>query len=164
MHEQNTRLAQVERRLRHVSWLALTSFGALVLFVGAAATQKAEENLSVRELTAASISTGSFTVRDEQGRPRVAIRLGKDGGPFVTLLDENRKVRLLLSLQDNEHPLVQFSNAEENPQMNLFYNTQLGAGLVMAGTKGGAVYALPTGASPVIEFTGADGQKIFAAP
>lgn len=157
------RLATLERRLRRMQFLALGSFAALVLVVGVAATRQAED-LQVANLTAETISVGSLTLRDEQGRPRIAMRIGTDGGPFISLLDEETKVRLLLTLHEKEHPLVQLSDANEAPQINLFHNQNLGAGLIQLGTAGRALYAVPTGGQPIVELYDGDGEKIFTAP
>lgn len=164
MHDFTDHLASLERRLRRTQWLAASSLIALLGFVSLAAMQKGDDNLQATSLTAGSISTNSFTLRDDQGRPRVSILNGKDGGPFVSLLDADSKVRLLLMLQEDEHPLVQFSNADESPQINLFYNKNLGSGLVMLGDAGQALYAVPNGAPPLVEFRDGDGEPTYSAP
>jgi hypothetical protein len=164
MSDTSLRLAALERRLRRLYFLSVTAIALLLLFVGAAAMQKAKQDLSATNLTADSISTGSFTLRDDQGRPRVAIRMGEDGAPFVSLLDQNTKVRLLLTLLEKEFPLVQLSNANEEPQMNLFYNPNLGSAVTMSGSGGNALYALPTGKTPMIQFSDSDGASVFQAP
>lgn len=164
MHDHYDRFTALERRLRRTHFLAATSVAALLVFFCAAAMQKADEKLQVKDLKANSISTGSFTLRDSQGRPRISINLDKDGGPFVSLLDKNSKVRLLLTLLENEHPLVQISDADETPQINLFHNKNLGSGLTMQGTAGRALYAVPTGAAARIELSDTKGAKTFSAP
>jgi len=164
MYDQSLRLATLERRLNRMYFLAIASLATLVLFVAGAAMQKGRENLTAKSLTADSISTNNFTLRDDQGRPRVAIRIGQDGAPFLSLLDENSRVRLLLTLLEKQYPLVQFSNANEEPQLNLFYNPNLGSAVTMSGTKGSALYALPTDGTPIVELRDAEGAKVFAAP
>ena len=164
MPDLHEHLDRLQRRLRHTQVLAAVSLVGLLLFVTVAARQKSDESLQVGELTADSISSGSFTLRDDEGRPRVAIRMGEDGGPFISLLDENTRSRLLVSIQEDQHPLIQMADADEAPKLNLFYNKNLGSALIMFGSAGRALYAVPTGAAPLIEFNDGDGGKTFSAP
>lgn len=164
MQHVELRLAALERQLRRTRLLSVCLLAAVLLLAGAAASQKPADQMKVKSLSAEDISTQGITVRDAQGRPRVALRVGKDGAPFVSLLDEATKVRLLLSLQENQHPLVQFSNANEEPQMNLFYNKNLGSAITMQSAAGRALYAVPTGGAPRVELGDGTGKTLFQAP
>lgn len=164
MDDRPDRLAQLERQLRHTRLLVGLTLAALLVFTGAAASQKPAENLKVKSLTAEAVSAGNITLRDNQGRPRVSILMGNDGGPKVALLDEATKVRVLLALHENQHPLIQLSDAEEAPQVNLLYNKNLGGGLTVHGTAGQAMLVVPTSAAPIIELRDGQGEKVFSAP
>lgn len=163
MADMAIQLAAVERRLRRTQRFMVVCCIVLLVVVAAAA-QKPADSLQVKNLSAETVSARNLTIRDEKGRPRVSILMSKDGGPVVSLLDEASKVRMLLSLHENQHPLIQLSNANEEPQLNLLYNKSLGSGLTMMGEGGRALFVLPSGAAPTIQLSDAQGTKLFAAP
>lgn len=164
MHALEDRIELLERRVRRSRYLTVGALATTLLIVATGAQPAPTDALDVKELRADVVSTSNLTLRDAQGRARATLRLGQQGEPLIALLDEATKVRLLLTLVQNNHPLIQISNADEEPQLNLFYNRELGAALTMNGTGGRTLLALPTGGTPRLEFNDAAGAATFVAP